>query len=333
MQNKTYRWGILGTGQIASAFAQDLQLVNNAKLHAVVSRELTRAQDFATTYGASKSYDALGHMLNEQEIDILYIATPHSLHAHQSIQSLTAGIPVLCEKPAVLNLHQMKEVLHCASKHETFYMEALWTRFLPATEMLLEIIESGEMGEVHQVEAEFCATAPIDPLSRLYDLSLGGGSILDIGIYPVFLSYLLLRMPSSIEASGQLAATGVDQTCSMTFKYPEKGKESALHSSILYDSNMPARITMSKGYILLQAPWYASPGLTIIKAGEDSRSIACPPKGIGLYHEILECHRCLSNRHVFSEKWNHQDNANMLELLDEIRRQVGVQYLHDLAPK
>lgn len=329
MTDKIFKWGIVGPGKIAHTFAKDLELVESASLHAVTSRSLERAQRFAREHSASKSYHALEDMLRDQQIDILYIATPNALHHTQTMQSLTRGIPVLCEKPGTINHAQMKEVIKCSAQHQTFYMEALWTRFVPATELLLEIIESGEMGEVHQVEAEFCFPPLADPSSILYDLSLGGGSILDIGIYPVFLSYLLLGVPTRIEASGQVASTGIDETCSMTLKYPEKGKESALHCSILYDSNMPARITMSKGYILLQPPWYASPALTIIKAGENPRTIPCHPTGTGLYHEILECHQCLRKGQISSNKWSHNDQTNMMKILDEIRRQVGVRYPHE----
>jgi predicted dehydrogenase len=156
-------------------------------------------------------------------------------------------------------------------------------------------------------------------------LGLGGGSILDIGIYPAFLSYLLLGSPVRIEATGQLYKSGADQTCSMNFWYEEK-KSAALHSSVLFGSNMPARITMTNGYILMQPRWHSAPGLIVLKAGEEAQQIECPPVGKGFTHEIIECHQCLRQGEIESTQWSHRDSLNLMEILDEVRKQVGVVY-------
>ncbi len=324
MKANVIKWGIVGPGSIAREFVQDLHLVEGAVVHAVASRNLHRAQSFAAEHGVTKAYNSLENMILDQEIDILYVATPNSIHLEQTLMSLTNGIAVLCEKPATLNTHELEQITDASALHRAFFMEALWTRFIPATRVLLDIVAGGEMGVVDHVEAEFCFTAPVDPSSILYDLSLGGGSILDIGIYPIFLSYLLLGVPEVIQASAQLAESGVDQTCSMSFKYADRSKEAALHSSILYHSTMPARITMSKGYVLLQDPWYNSPALTIIKAGQQPKTIKCPSTGKGYTHEIDEVHHCLTHDTIESLKWSHRDSLNLCGILDTIRRQVGV---------
>ncbi len=319
------KWGIIGPGRIAAKFATDLALIPDARLTAVASRDLDRARAFAVTFGADQTFDHVDDLLDNGEVDIVYVATPHTSHLANTVKCLTAGVAVLCEKPAGMNRDEVKQMVDLSQARGTFFMEALWTRFLPSMQKVLEIVASGEMGEVENVEAEFCFSAPVDAASRLYDLSLGGGSILDIGIYPVFLSYLLLGMPREIKASGQLHATGADQTCSIEFRY-DRRRSAALHSSIIYASDMPARITMTRGYILMQPRWHESPALTILQAGHDVHHIACPPLGKGYTHEVLECHRCLRQGLTESPRWSHADSLNLISLLDQIRRQVGVTY-------
>lgn len=319
------KWGILGPGRIAEKFARDLAMVDGAELVAVASRSLDRAIAFSEKYSGATPFHSYESLVREGGIDIMYIATPHAFHLDQTLLCLENGIAVLCEKPAGLNRKEVQMMVDASRHNEVFFMEALWTRFIPSMLKVMEIIDSGEMGEVEQVEAEFCFTAPVDPLSRLYNLGLGGGSILDIGIYPAFLAYTLLGIPEAIKASGQIYSTGADQTCTMNFDYGKK-KSAALHSSILFESNMPARITMSKGYILMQPRWHEAPGLIVIKAGYEAEHISCPPIGKGFTHEIMECHQCLRAGRIESEFWSHRNSLELMGILDEVRKQVGVVY-------
>lgn len=319
------KWGILGPGKIAEKFARDLSLVKDAELVAVASRSLDRAIAFGESHSNATPYQSYESLVNEGGIDIMYIATPHTFHLDQTLLCLENGIAVLCEKPASLNRKEVQMMVDASRLNQVFFMEALWTRFIPSMLKVLEIVESGEMGEVEQVEAEFCFSAPVDPLSRLYNMDLGGGSILDIGIYPAFLAYLLLGKPEKIKASGQIYSTGADQTCTMNFEYANK-KSAALHSAILFESNMPARITMSKGYILMQPRWHEAPGLIVIKAGYEPETISCPPVGKGFSHEIMECHHCLKSGKIESDLWSHSNSLELIGILDEVRRQVGVFY-------
>ncbi len=328
MKKPVTRWGIFGPGKISEKFASDLAKVDGGRLEAVASRSQDRAGDFASRFGASQSFGDYTEMLTKGNIDIVYIGTPHTMHYEHTMLCLEQRIPVLCEKPFAMNSRQVEAMIKKSRHSSTFLMEALWSRFMPSMLKVLEIIDSGEMGEVEQVEAEFSFKAPFDPNSRLYDMSLGGGSILDIGIYPVFLAYLLLGVPEGIEASGSLSSTGSDQSCSMQFTYPGK-KSAAMFSSFMFDSNMPARITCSKGYILMQPRWFESERLTIIKAGYDPYDIDCPKIGKGYAHEIIECQDCLAKGQIESMSWSHQDSLNLISLLDEIRRQVGVTYKED----
>ena len=325
IEQEKIKWGILGPGRIAEKFAKDLALVEDASLVAVASRSLDRAIAFGSRYADVQPYASYESLVQEGGIDVMYIATPHSFHLDQTLLCLEHGISVLCEKPASLNRKEVQQMVDAAKANQVFFMEALWTRFIPSMLKVLEIIESGEMGDVENVEAEFSFVAPIDPLSRLYNMGLGGGSILDIGIYPAFLAYQLLGIPEKIAASGQIYTSGADQTCTMNFSYPQK-KSAALHSSILFESNMPARITMSKGYILMQPRWHEAPGLIVIKAGYEPEHISCPPVGKGFYHEIREVHRCLRNGQIESNIWSHQNSLELIGILDEVRAQVGVVY-------
>lgn len=319
------KWGIMGPGRIANKFALDLAMVEDARLWAVASRDLTRAQSFAEKHDAHSFYGSYQEMLEQGAVDIIYIATPHTFHYEQTLSCLQHNIPVLCEKPITINRSELDVVLEIAAKKQTFVMEALWTRFIPSMQKVLEIIRSGVMGEVENVEAEFCFAAEQDHQHRLYNMDLGGGATLDIGIYPIFLAYLLMGVPERIEATGQLASTGADQTSSVNLFYAGK-RMAALHASILYNSDMPARITMTKGYILMQPRWHESPSITLLKAGYDPEIIACPTTGKGYYHEILECHHCLRADRNESDLWSHQNNRELMDILDEVRRQIGVTY-------
>ena len=319
------KWGVLGPGRIAEKFAHDLSLVENAVISGVASQSLDRAISFGSRHFGARPYSSYEAMVKDHEIDIMYIATPHTFHLEQTLLCLENGIPVLCEKPAGINRKEVQKMVDASRQNNVFFMEALWTRFIPSMLKVLEIIEGGEMGEVDQVEAEFCFIAPVDPSSRLYDMSLGGGSILDIGIYPAFLAYQLLGKPKSIRASGQIHSTGADQTCTMNFDYDRK-KSAALHTSLLFESNMPARITMTKGYILMQPRWHEAPGLVVIRAGYEPEHLHCPPLGKGFTHEIMECHRCLVDGRIESDLWSHQNSLDLVGILDEVRKQAGVIY-------
>ncbi len=257
------KWGIIGPGRIAEKFAQDLNLVEDGILHAIASRNHERATAFAGKYQVANVFSSYEEMVHSGELDIVYIATPHTFHHAHTLLCLENQVPVLCEKPAAINSQQLQEMIGMAEKKQIFFMEALWTRFIPAMLKVLEIVADGSMGQVENVEASFCFRADAGPDHRLYNMDLGGGSLLDIGIYPVFLAYLLLGMPERIEATGQLAATGADETCSINLFYSGH-KQAALHSSILYHADMTAQITMSKGYILMQPRWHESAALTVI---------------------------------------------------------------------
>ncbi len=225
------KWGIIGPGKIADKFAAALSLVGGASLEAVASRNEGRAREFAAKFGAARIYTDYAALAGDPSIDAVYIATPHAFHLEHALLCLQKGKAVLCEKPMALSNRQVQIMVEAAKTNGTFLMEAMWTRFLPVIDTTLELIRTGRIGTVKQVQADFGFLAPFQPEGRLFDLRLGGGSLLDIGVYPIFLCLLLLGEPDTIRASAHLALTGADESCRAIFGY--KDGRSAMISSTL----------------------------------------------------------------------------------------------------
>ncbi|MBX2814479.1 MAG: Gfo/Idh/MocA family oxidoreductase [Saprospiraceae bacterium] len=322
------RWGILGLGKIARKFASDLSLVPGGELTAVASRSLEKAKAFAAEYQSEWAFGSYEELLASGKIDVIYIATPHHLHCSIAIDAMRHGLGVLCEKPAAINSKQLQRMLQVSREQNVYFMEALWSRFLPVYQELLQIQEAGTLGRVLEIEAEFCFQADRNLSGRLYNMQLGGGSILDIGIYCVYLSYLLLGKPSEIEASGQLSETGSDETCTIRMQYPN-GASAHLHTSILYGTSMPARINFEKGIVLIDSRWHEAKGLTILAAGEEPSRREAPFDGKGFMGQIASSQRAYLAGKMENALWRHQHSLDVCEILDEVRRQVGVRYAED----
>ncbi len=317
------KWGIVGPGKIAQKFADDLKLVNGNEIFAVGSRSLDRAKSFVVSNKASKYYSSYDELFADRDVDIVYIATPHHLHAELSIQAMKAGKHVLCEKPASLSLDELSKVVKASKDYDVFYMEALWSRFNHSIQKALALIRNNEIGQVKYINADFCFPATINPEGRLFNIKLAGGSLLDIGIYPVFLSYLILGLPSSINASANFHASGVDQQCAIMFKYEDA--HSMLYSSFDVKSKMEARIYGEHGYILLHDRWHEAAGLSLIKNGVE-QDFSYPLLGNGFTGEIAECKRCINLAINESELWSHADSKQLMTLLEEIMNLTGISY-------
>src|SRR5688500_1806251 len=195
---KTYKWGIIGPGKIAEKFGEALLNCPNTELWAVASRDKERARLFAIKYNASKYYDQYEDLVNDEEIDVVYVATPHTFHRSHALLCLEKKKAVLCEKPLSVNYQSALEMITVAKENKVFLMEAMWTRFLPAIREVIRLIESGEIGKVVFIRADFGFSFPDDKESRIYNMKLGGGSLLDIGVYPLFLALYLLGEPDAI---------------------------------------------------------------------------------------------------------------------------------------
>lgn len=324
MLNHDIRWGILGLGKIAHKFAEDLSIVEGGHAAAVASRALSKAQSFAGQYQIPKAYGSYEDLLQDPSIDAVYIATPHVFHQPWTIAALDQKKAVLCEKPLGLSAAEVQAMIRSAEDNQCFLMEALWTRFLPATEKVLQIIKDGAIGAIQSIEADFGYAAAFDPQSRLFNPALGGGSLLDIGIYPLYLCELLLGPPTSLQAMARFSPTGVDSYCAMLLDYGHAAKARLL-STLDATTRTEASIYGSKGSVYLHPRFHESQRVTLHnEAGETHFNT--PYTGQGFVHEIAEVHQCLQEGRIASEKHSHQDSLALAELLDRVREAIGLVY-------
>ena len=325
MNSEKIKWGIIGLGNIAHQFAKDLMLVDEAELVAVASRNLDKAQEFAQNYDCKKAYDSYDSIINDAEVDILYIATPHNSHAALTIKALQNKKHVLCEKPIALNYTDAFQMIEASKKNNQFFMEAFWTRFNPSFREAFSKIKKGEIGEVKYINADFAFTA--EELggegNRKTDISLGGGALLDIGVYPLFLCYVVLGIPVEILAKANFHQTGADLQTSMILQYDNA--QAILHSSFVSTSNIKATINGTKGRINLNTLWHQTQSYTLT-VDEQDEEILLPTKGKGFTYEIEECHHCIKENKIESELWSHQNSLELIKIVDEVRSKIGLEY-------
>src|SRR5450432_2453988 len=328
---ETIRWGILGCGRIARKFAADLALVENAKLSAVGARQIEHARAFSNEFPASHVHGSYEALVSDPEVDVIYIASPHALHHEHTLLCLHHGKAVLCEKAFALNLRQVKEMVDRARAKKIFLMEAIWSKFLPQYQKVQELIASGELGEIKNVLIDFgfIPQPPVPP--RLFDPALGGGSLLDIGIYNVFMTLSILGRPDIIEASMTPTPQGVDIQCAMLFKY-KNGAMAQLFSSL--SSNLPteADISGSKSRIRLTSRFYApSASIELFPGREDSKQLIPFHKegGSGYQYEARHVGDCLRKGLTESPVMSHADSLLLMETLDRIRAVAGIHYTAD----
>lgn len=321
-------WGIIGLGKIAHKFAKDLLLLEDARLYAVASRSQERSQAFADQYNVPHCYDRYEDLMQCAGLDVIYIATPHTAHFENTMLCLQNGKAVLCEKPFAMNVREVQEMVNTARRTDTFLMEAMWTRFMPTIHKMLEIIQKGEIGEVIAVKADFGFHAPFDPASRIYNPALGGGSLLDIGIYPVFLAQLLFGKPSKISALANFGATGVDEDLGMILQY-ENGKLAHLHSSVIAKTQTEAFIYGTEGFIHLHPRWHEPTFMTLQRYGEPAQDFTFDYRGNGYYLEALEVMDCLQKGKKESDQLPLSFSLELMETLDRIRQEIGLKYPQD----
>lgn len=320
---KTIRWGIIGSGKIAGRFASDLALVDGCELVAVASRSEERAKAFAEKVKVLKYHGSYQGLLDDVDVDIVYIATPHDSHMEHSINAMNAGKHVLCEKPLAVNKTQLQKMIAASQKNKVFLMEALWTRFNPSMLGVLDKIKTGSIGEVNYINADFCFYKEAPPESRMYNMDLAGGSLLDVGIYPIFLAYLIFGYPKEIMATARFHETGADLQTSAMLKY-DQGIAS-INSGFASKSDMVAKIYGTKGCITMNNPWHHTDRFQIIKDGVVD-AFHLPLKGMGFSYEIEECNKCIRDNKMESDIWSHQNSLDLISILDEVREKIGLKY-------
>lgn len=318
------RWGIVGLGKIAATFARDLALVPDAELTAVASRNSDKAQAFGSKHQSSYAFGSYEALFACDEVDVVYIATPHSHHAQLALQAMDHGKHVLCEKPMGVNKKQTQQIVDKAREKQVFCMEALWSRFIPAIVKAKELAASGTLGDLRYIHADFAFYAlDREQEGRLLNPALAGGSLLDIGLYPIFLSYLFLGKPKQIQCTSQFHATGAEIQSSMLLDYSDA--QAVLFSGFTCNSEMKAMICGTQGTIYLHPRWHEAPGLSI-QLGDSLESIEVPKQGKGYVHEIQEVHQCLKNGQLESHKWSHQNSLDLVEILDTVREKGGIRF-------
>ncbi len=319
------RWGILGPGRIAHKFAQDLLTVPDAQLYAVASTDQQRANEFAETYSIPHAFGAYEQLLTLPDLDIVYVATPHVKHHENVLMLLNGGVAVLGEKPFAMNSEQVREMVGVAREKGVFLMEALWSRFMPGIVQALDLVKSGSIGKVVSVKADFGFKAPFLPDNRLFNKNLGGGSLLDIGIYPLFLSYLILGKPSTVKASAIFGTTGVDEQCGMVLTYAD-GQLALLDSTLLADTDCIGVIQGESGQIRIHSRFHENKGITLVGAEQPAKSFAFERETHGYDYEAQHVMQCLTDGKTESPLWSLEDSLNLMELLDAVRAEAGIVY-------
>ncbi|MEO6290657.1 MAG: Gfo/Idh/MocA family oxidoreductase, partial [Ginsengibacter sp.] len=296
---RNYRWGILGAGRIAAKFCEALCFVEGSEVYAVASRNEENAKGYASKYGATTFYNNYDDLINDENVDIIYIATPHVFHYEQTIKCLNNNKAVLCEKPMSVSYSQTAEMTALAEEKKLFLMEGMWTSCMPSIQKLISLIEEDVIGKPQYISADFGFAAPTDMTGRLWNKKLGGGSLLDVGIYPVFLATLIFGEPSIIKSVSKLSTTGIDEYINMLMQYPG-GETAHLLSSIIFNTGIEAEIIGPKGSILLNNPWFKATEISIHLYDGTKETFSMPHLCNGFEHEIEEAMYCLGKGFIQS---------------------------------
>jgi len=322
------RWGILGTGKIARAFATALREVPGAVLAGVASRSVDKAEAFGGEFGALASYGSYEALAAAGDIDLVYIATPHPQHAANALLVLNAGKGALVEKAFTVNRREAEQVVALARAKKLFLMEAMWTRFLPALAEVKRVIAAGEIGEVSQVVADFGFRASFGPEHRVFNPELGGGALLDLGIYPLSIAASLLGPVNDVRAQAQMGPTGVDVQTGFTLRHAGGGM-SVCSCSFL--ARTPGELTVSgtRGHVRMNTMFHRARSVTVALEDGGSRTVETPFLGNGYVHEALEAQRCFLAGLVESPAMTHDETLALMGVMDEIRRQIGLEYAAD----
>jgi predicted dehydrogenase len=323
--NDVVRWGILGTGNIATSFATGVATMPDAQLAAVGSRSMATADLYADRFNIQRRYASYRELAYDPEVDVVYIATPHSAHLENMLLCFEAGKPVLCEKPFTINAAQARTAIEAARKRGLFVMEATWMRFTPLMVALRKMLADGVIGEVRMVSADFGIRVPFDPTFRLFNPALGGGGMLDVGIYPISLAQMILGTPTEVVGLAELGETGVDEQSAAILRYAG-GQLAVLHNAIRTETPQEATILGTEGWIRIDPPWWMPESMTITKPDADPKRLDIPFVENGYTYEAAEVHRCLAAGELESPLMPLAETVAIMETMDALRKQWGLRY-------
>ena len=325
MTEKNVRWGILGTGGIAATFAADLPLVPGAELAAVGSRTGAAAAAFAERHGFARSHGSWAELAADPDVDVIYVATPHAFHYDAAMACLGGGKAVLCEKPMTLDVPSSARLVQEARDRGLFLMEAMWMRCNPAVRRIVELIADGAIGEVTSVQADFGLQGPFAAEHRLRDPKMGGGALLDLGVYPLNLAHLILGAPATVQSWARLTPEGVDDNTGVLLGY-DSGAVAALTCSLIGETRNAASVTGTLGRIDLPPGFFVPRSFVLHRAGADAEEISHPFEGSGYQYEAAEVQRCLAEGLAESPLMPHTTTMEIMTLMDTIRAEIGVTY-------
>jgi dihydrodiol dehydrogenase / D-xylose 1-dehydrogenase (NADP) len=319
-------WGILGTGNIAHQFATALNAMDDAVIAAVGSRTQKSADAFGNEFGVPRRHPSYQALADDPDVDLIYVATPHGLHKENTIMCLEAGKGVLCEKPFTINRGDAEEVIAVARKHQVFLMEAMWTRFIPAVQQALKWIDEGAIGDVRMVQASFGFRWDAPEGAALFDPAMGGGSLLDVGIYPITLAHLAFGdAPHRIQSIPTLGRNGIDEQAAMVLGF-DGGGLAVLASAIMTDTPTDAWIMGTKGMIQLHDEFWCASKVSLKRGDADPETHEFPLMCNGYEYEAQEAQTCYRAGKLESETMSHATTLEMLDILDELRAQWGLKY-------
>jgi len=320
---KKFKWGILTAGKMSAKFVKALKLLDNAELYAVGARDASKAKLFAGEYGFKKYYGSYEDLAEDPEVDIIYIASPHSYHFEHTMLCLRNRKAVLCEKAFSLNCREVQSMIDESRKQRVFLMEALWPPFQPIYKKTREILHSGEAGTLIHLDARFGFQPPFDPADRKYNLALGGGSLLDIGIYPVIDSLYFMGVPDEVSAKALFTETGSEHSICITLGYKE-GRMATLYSSFRTAAGIATTLYCEKGNLLFSRGRDMSQRLSVSINGRDNREYSLLPDGMGYQFEAAEVMKCIEEGRIESEVVPHSFSIDLMNILDRIRKSADI---------
>ncbi|UCE99280.1 MAG: Gfo/Idh/MocA family oxidoreductase [Planctomycetota bacterium] len=320
------RWGIIGTGFIAKKFAEALQVLPEADLIAVGSRAADTAKSFAEAFNIPHQHSSYNELVNDADVDVVYIATPHPYHMENTILCLKARKAVLCEKPFAVNASHAQQMISVAREKQLFLMEGMWTRFLPIIVKVREWLEKELIGPARFLKADFGFKGNRNPKGRLLNPELAGGALLDVGVYTIALASMVFKeSPSTITAAAKFGRTGVDEQSEITLNY-DKGQSAILSCAIRKRTPQQAVIVGTKGNIRIHSPFWSATTATISIEGKEDETVKMPFEYNGFEYEAREVMRCIEAGQLESNIMPLDESRSIVKTMDEIRAQWGLKY-------
>lgn len=323
--SQEFKWGILGTGGIARAFARDLGFLNNHIVAAVGSRTKKSAEEFSLEFPGCTAYASYEELVADSNIDAIYVATPHPAHVANTILALNAGKPVLCEKPFAVNASEARQMVEASINNNVALLEAMWMRFLPHIFEVREILASGVLGEIISVTADHGQRLADQGISRLIEPSLAGGALLDLGIYPVSFAHMVLGVPENIQAAAVMTDKGVDASTSMLFTYAS-GAQAILTTTMIAQTPCRAVIAGINGWLEIDRTFYNPAAMRVHLYDGTTTEYPSKYQGHGLREQAIEFEKIVRSGRYESEHLTHKHTLEIMDLMDQIRNMIGLKY-------